>query len=249
MKTPLKLLLLLLTIVLIAPAVTPTHSPAQTEKEIKSPPPTGVSPANPDIDPPAIDPWRCPNCGAECPHMGKKARFNRPMLGSRDRGAPDVPGRRHGFDHHGRDRGTCDMPGGRHACHRSRRGRHGDGPGMHGDRNGNAAMRMVMRAEQLDLTKEQVAKLEKLAYDTKTKVIDLRAALEKTKLELRQLERTDSDNLTAMKRHLKSIADIRVEMRMAKIANRIDAKNILTDEQKEMVKKRSPNMGRKFNCR
>ena len=259
MKTPLRLLLLLLAIVLIVPTVTPTNSPAQATKEVKAPPapPKGVSPANPDIDLPNIGQFRCPNCGAEYPRMSKKEWLNRPRLGARSGDAGNRAGRNRAFNRTGRGRANCDMPGGGHAFNRSgrsrrsgapgMRGNYNSRPGMRGHRDGNAAMRMAMRAEQLDLTKEQVAKLEQLAYDTKTELIDLRAAMEKEKLELQQLRRSDSDNLTAITRHLKSIANLRVEVQTAKIANRIDARKVLTEDQKELLNTPSPRMGRRFN--
>lgn len=113
---------------------------------------------------------------------------------------------------------------------------------MHKHRDGNAASRLVLYGKKLDLTKEQVAKLEKLSYDTKAKVIDLRAAMEKEKLEMRHLHLSGSDDLAAIKAHLKAIADLRVELQTAKIANRIEAKKILTDKQQKMMMKRVPEM-------
>jgi Spy/CpxP family protein refolding chaperone len=253
MKTPLRLLLMLIAVVLIAPAVIATDSPAQAEKEMKTPPPpppSGVSPANADIDPPVMGPWRCPQCGAENPRMGKKARFNRPMLAPRDRGTCDTPGAGHAFNKPGRGRGSCDMPRGGRAFNKSGKGRRGHGDrDMRGQRGGHAAMRLVMHAEQLGLSTEQVAQLEKLAYDTKAQLIDMKAALAKEKLEMQQLMRSESDDLTAIKRHLKSMADMRVDMQTAKIAVKIKAKSILTDDQKELLKKQFPRMGRNCNQR
>ena len=61
----------------------------------------------------------------------------------------------------------------------------------------------------------------------------------------RQME-TDGDNLSAMKKHLDSMAKIRVNIQELKLKNWIDAKSVLTEEQKQKVKEQHPRFGMKL---
>ena len=105
------------------------------------------------------------------------------------------------------------------------------------------ADRMLRNATSLDLTEAQVTQLEKLSYETKSKLIDLESALEKSRLEMHRQMETDGDDLSAMKKQLDSMAKIKVDIQEMKLKNWIDAKNVLTDEQRLKVKDHSPRFG------
>lgn len=263
----------------------------QDQKEMQTPPPTGVSPAQPGVNPPSMDSWRCPKCGAEhsCKVRKPKNRFYRPNL------APQGPGMGAGCEagqcremrgragQGMRERGMCGMhatqrrdhkemcrmqePGmGRGAgrcCEmhgqagmgmkeRGMRGMHATqrhdckemcGQGMGGQGMGNPAMRLSRHAEELNLSKDQAAKLDELADAMHLKVIDLRAAIEKERLELNRLIQSDSNDLAEIKRHLNAIAQSRADIQEARISNMINTRNILTDEQKKQLKEQFPRMG------
>lgn len=136
--------------------------------------------------------------------------------------------------------------------HRSMRAPHGRGvrDGFHrrgGQRGmGLAAERLLKSAQFLDLTEEQVNKLEKMAYDVKKQLIDLRAEVAKERLEMRQLRRSESDDLAKYKTHINNIAEKRAQMEQVLIATWIEARKILTDEQKKMLDQRR--YGERASC-
>ena len=109
-----------------------------------------------------------------------------------------------------------------------------------GKGKGLAAAKFLRHAELIELTDGQVSKLEKLVYTTKKQLIDLRADVAKERLEIRRLRQTNSDDLASYRKHLNVIAKIRVDIEEARISNWIEARKILTSEQKELMEKRQP---------
>lgn len=177
-----------------------------------------VAQATPPDTPDSANPpsFTCPRCGADCPMP-----FGRQGRGMR-------------------------APKGR-SFHGSEFGRHGHGSrGGFGHGAGVPADRMLRGATRLELADDQITQLEKLSYDTKSKLIDLESDLEKARLEMRRQMETDGDNLSAMKKHLDSMAKTRVNIQELKLKNWIDAKNVLTDEQKQKVKDQFPRFGMKL---
>ena len=110
-----------------------------------------------------------------------------------------------------------------------------------------AAERIVRFSAELDLTNKQIAKLETLSYETKKKLIDLHADIEKERLEVRNRLRSGSEDLTQIKRHLSAVAKAQVAIKEAKIANLFEARKVLTDEQKKLVREKHPRMGMIFD--
>ena len=108
---------------------------------------------------------------------------------------------------------------------------------------GLAAERLLKNAQWFDLSEEQVNKLEKLAYDAKKQLIDLRAEVAKARLEMRQLRRSESDDLAEFKTHINNIADKNAQMEEVRINNWIEARKILTDEQKKLLTQRRSGKG------
>lgn len=142
--------------------------------------------------------------------------------------------------------GECPMPYGRRArgmrAPRAHKGGHAWRGGFGGG-TGVPADRMLRGATGLELTDDQVAQLEKLSYDTKSKLIDLESSLKKARLEMGRQMESDGDDLSAMKKQLDSMAKIKVDIQEMKLKNWIDAKNVLTDEQRQKVKDHSPRFG------
>jgi Spy/CpxP family protein refolding chaperone len=122
-------------------------------------------------------------------------------------------------------------------------GHHGRGARDHRRGTGLAAERMLKGATKLELTDEQIGKLEKLAYDARLKLIDLESDLSKARLEMRRQMETDSDDLTVIKKHLDTLAQKRVSVQELKLKNWIDAKKILNEEQKTSIRKWYPRLG------
>lgn len=122
--------------------------------------------------------------------------------------------------------------------HRDFRGRqHG---GMGHNARGLAAERFLRHAELIELNDGQVSKLQELVYNTKKQLIDLRAGVARERLEIQSLRRSNSDDLAAFKKHLNVIAKTRADIEAARISHWIEAKKVLTDEQKEKMKNPKP---------
>ncbi|UCG53378.1 MAG: Spy/CpxP family protein refolding chaperone [Candidatus Latescibacterota bacterium] len=250
MKRMLALFIVLVFAVAVAgPALGPAKAvmsavPEAVDNDQETPPPPqkGTSPADPSIQPPNVGDWccsRCCSCGPRGKRYGKKG-LHGPMLAQP--GMKGEPGERclGGCCGHGKG-------------HRFNRG-HGVGKGCgvgrghgfgkrHGHGIGNAAERMLRHAPELGLTEDQIAKLETLSHDTKKQLIDLRADIEKEQLEVHKKIRSGSDDLTQIKRHLSAIAKARADIQAAKIASLFEARKLLTDDQKKLIKEKHPRMG------
>jgi Spy/CpxP family protein refolding chaperone len=242
-----------------AQAIASTDAVAASDQETPPPPPKGVSGATPDIKPPAMDNWVCPNCGAESPQHKRRYKkgHGAPQLGAQagHRGGSQYGGGQRGGGHWGgHGDGFCGPRQGR--GHEFGQGDGRCGPGMgqghgkghgafagHGPRSGVAAERMLRHANKLDLTDDQIAKLEMLSFEAKKKLIDLHASIEKEQLELKNRIRSDAEDMTQIKRHLSAISNARTGIQEVKIANLFAARKILTDEQKKLVKEAHPRMG------
>jgi Spy/CpxP family protein refolding chaperone len=113
-----------------------------------------------------------------------------------------------------------------------------------GHGRGVAAERMLRHGSELGLSDNQIAKLEMLSYETKKRLIDLHADIDREQLEVHKRICSGDDDLTQIKRHLTAISKARVGIQEAKIENLFESRKILTDEQKEMVKEKHPRLGR-----
>jgi Spy/CpxP family protein refolding chaperone len=112
-----------------------------------------------------------------------------------------------------------------------------------GPREGVAADMMLRRASALELTQDQIGKLEGLAAETKKKLIDLRAEMEKSRLDMRSLLRSESEDLAQVKKQMGALSKARADMQEARITHLFEARKVLTAEQKKMVKEKFPRMG------
>jgi len=124
--------------------------------------------------------------------------------------------------------------------HQGRGQRHG------GMRAGMPAEGILRSASKLELTDDQIAQLEKLSYDAKSKLIDLESDLDKAQLEMKRQMETDGDDISAMKKQLESAAKIKVNIQTLKLENWIAAKNVLTEDQKKLVREHHPRLGTKL---
>jgi Spy/CpxP family protein refolding chaperone len=113
-----------------------------------------------------------------------------------------------------------------------------------GARGGVAADRMLRHAADLKLTDEQIGKLERISSNTKKTLIDLHAEIEKGEIDIQNLLRSGTDDMTRIKRQLEAVSKARVGIEEARIAAFFEARDVLTDEQKKMVKDEFPRLGR-----
>jgi hypothetical protein len=150
---------------------------------------------------------------------------------------PDVSGRSFARGKHRMQRPM--LAGMRHGGRGLQAPRHRD---LHGrqHRGRLAAEKFLGHAELIELNDGQVSKLQELVYNTKKQLIDLRADVARERLEIQSLRRANSDDLAAFKRHLNVIAKTRADIEAARISHWIEARKVLTDEQKELLEKRRP---------
>jgi len=209
------------------------------------PPPQGVSPADPSIQAPDLE----HACGCCCccramggAHMGReKGRFGRPAL------APDEKGAGAGMAHRGmmHQKATCpEMTNRGMNCEgmtpqgKDFGGFHGRGPG-----EGLAAERMLRHAEALKLSDEQADKLQTLVYETRKELVDFHAEVEKEQLEIHNLLLSGNDDMAPIRSHLEAISKAHADIQAARIANLFEAKKVLTDKQKNLIKEKFPRLG------
>jgi Spy/CpxP family protein refolding chaperone len=204
-------------------ATAPNPESEFAEMDLDSPPPQG-KPAAAGVAPQVPSSRRFPQCGFCDERPDRMRRGNRGhMMGPKGK--------------------RCGPRMGRHGKSTLHRGTRFGGP--RGERKGGiAAMKILRHAEELDLNEQQVTQLEELALDARKQLVDLHAAIEKGKLELEEQIRSNSDDITTIKKHLNSLAQTRVDVQELKLRNWIAVKKILTDDQKEMIQKKHPRMGR-----
>jgi len=207
----------LLAVALITPAFAQPPAAGQAEIDTLAPPlPPGSGFGHGRAGGPGwgADQWQCPHCGRECRWADRSERPGRAAIGQRGRAG------RAGRERFGRERA-----------------------GRAGERGGViAAERMLRHAEDLKLTDAQTESLERLAYDTKAQLIDLNASLQKARLEFRRQREADSDDIAAMKKQLNTLAAKRVDIQELKLKHWVDAKKVLTEEQKKLLKENFPRM-------
>lgn len=207
-----------------AKATTPTNTTgAYDEADFETPPPPPGTPAAAGVAPQDPSSRRCPQCGfcfaqQDPPYRGGRHQMMAPNW---LRGGPRM--------------GRCGHPG-------QRMGRgFGGSPAEKG--RGVAAARILRHAGELDLSEQQISQLEEIALDVRKQLVDLHAFIEKERLDLEELMRSDSDDITAIKKRLNTLAQKRVDVQELKLRNWIEVKKILTEDQKKLIAEKHPRLG------
>ena len=130
-------------------------------------------------------------------------------------------------------------------------GMHGRGHGMRGGMGMGGGMllgpeRMLLRdgsgrlAEKLDLTGTQRDKLRDIGGDLERKEIRLRADLETAGLDLRDLMRSASPSASAVDSKIETLARLRGDMMKAGARAVLDARKVLTSDQRKKLEDLRP---------
>ena len=90
---------------------------------------------------------------------------------------------------------------------------------------------MMMAADELELTDQQIEKLEDLRYQHQKEMIGKQAAVKEARLELRELMRKADVSEKAALAKQERILDAKDEIARAKLKHKIATRNILTEEQ------------------
>ena len=89
-----------------------------------------------------------------------------------------------------------------------------------------------MMKEKLNLTDSQSEAVEKLHFSHKREMIDLKADLERKKLDMKELMSTGNYTRDDYLIKVKAISDAKEKMDLTKANHRMDVYDLLTDEQK-----------------
>ncbi len=90
--------------------------------------------------------------------------------------------------------------------------------------------------ERLGLTQDQLDRLERGVYDFRQRRIELRAELQKQRLELRRLMREDNPDRAAVDDVVRRLSETRERLVREQIERRLDNRDILTPSQKEEIR-------------
>jgi len=90
------------------------------------------------------------------------------------------------------------------------------------------------RDDQLKLTPQQTEQIQKQRTAFQTKAIDLRANMQKLRLELRGQVRAERPNKKAIDATVDKIAAQRATLEKLQVGHRLDVRALLTDEQKQV---------------
>jgi Spy/CpxP family protein refolding chaperone len=93
-----------------------------------------------------------------------------------------------------------------------------------------------MIREKLHLTDQQVSKIEALRTDNMKKMVDLKADLKKSMIDLRSIREKDNFSRGDIIAGVEKSNKIRDEIALAKANHRMDIWELLTPEQKKLVK-------------
>lgn len=119
----------------------------------------------------------------------------------------------------------------------------GQGKGRFNDDDGRGRMRMV---EALELTDEQIAAHKDMKLESEKKLIPLHADLKLARLELNEMIANDASQ-SSIDQKVDAVGKIRTQIQKIRVAERVQFRNSLTDEQKKKLE--TLPMGRGFGGR
>ena len=153
---------------------------------------------------------------------------------------PDMgkPGPRMGMG--GPGDGSCMMAGGPGSF--GGRGQHmgmgmrGRGMGMRGMGAGMGVQMLLRNADDLGLTDDQVARLEKMRTDHQMERVDREAALEKAQIKMRNLMFDEDASESAVLAGIDDVSRLEADIKKMHYSHFNAVRNVLTDDQKTKLK-------------
>lgn len=113
---------------------------------------------------------------------------------------------------------------------------HGDGEFRHHHGEAMCFGDEKFMKEKLSLNEEQIDKIGKINLEFRKLQMEEREKLQPKKIMLRKLLLNETINLREVKKLLKEISDVEVEIRLNRIRHRIEIEKVLTPEQKKKLK-------------
>lgn len=121
--------------------------------------------------------------------------------------------------------------------HMMRRGGMGRGRGRMGRGRMGGITAILRFADKLELSEAQKNELNEIATVSKKDAIAQKAECDIAKVDLQNLTKAENPNLGAVKEKLDEIALLESNIKFSRIKLMVDAKNVLTEEQKTALKK------------
>ncbi len=124
------------------------------------------------------------------------------------------------------------------------------GPGMHGQGKGCGPQGGLfgnpkMMQERLKLSDDQIKKIEAINLRYKKEHLNYHEKIAPLRIRLQKLLLEDEVDLGAVKKLLREISDLRVEVRMLMIKQRIEIEKVLSSDQRTRMKNMHPGRGKK----
>lgn len=113
------------------------------------------------------------------------------------------------------------------------------------ERHGFMGNPEVMK-ERLGLSDEQIDKISEINLDYKKKYLEYREKIAPKKIKLRQMLLEENVDLQVVRSLLKEISDLRLEVKMLRIKQRLDIEKILTPSQREKLKASKMEMRKRY---
>ena len=119
----------------------------------------------------------------------------------------------------------------------------GRGRGLHRMGGRGPGQRLHAALAELDLSDAQREKLAAIHDRQRRKAIPVRAGIETAMLDLHQLLRVDDPDQGAIDRQIDEVAGLRADLRKAQLASLLEARSVLTAEQRKKLRGHFPGLG------
>jgi Spy/CpxP family protein refolding chaperone len=97
--------------------------------------------------------------------------------------------------------------------------------------------RLLQRADDLELTDQQVEQLQAAAMAQHKEMIQMRADLQKAKLEMKELMMAEKTDRAKVLKKSDEISALKAKMAKKRLGGRLDRLNLLTDDQRTKLRK------------
>ena len=119
----------------------------------------------------------------------------------------------------------------------------GMGQGQRGDRPGFGGL--LAMADELELTPEQIERLETMRTQFQLEQVDARADLRKAEIKLKDLMRDDNTSETQVMAAIDEVAGLKADLQKKRYLHGTKAKAVLTTEQQEKAKELRAQFGQR----
>ncbi len=144
----------------------------------------------------------------------------------------DMGSKGHGSSHYGKDSKGHDYGHSGHAY-----GRHGYGRHMGPHQSASQFIQHILKFKQaMAITDDQENQLQTISTNFKKTKIKMKAEVELANLDLHELLRNDQADLSDIESQLKNVHALKADLIMASVKAKREAKNVLTDEQRQRMK-------------